>query len=136
MTSRKCSQCGLVNFAEAFKCQRCHADLGPSGEGNSTSVYITALVVGLLLIAANILFQISRSMIPPIIWVPLIFCVVYGVVAFGLAAASRARDWLLALSLSLFYFYSWVWLYGIIGKTIKFIGYSGGQTNFISVRCF
>lgn len=110
MTSRKCRQCGLVNFAEALNCKRCAAELGPLGEVpeftsrfNSKLVYLAALGVGMLLTVATFVFQVMSYPNEASTWFSVALGVIYGVVACCLTASSRVRDWLLALSLSLFY---------------------------------
>ena len=117
MTSKKCPQCGLVNFAEALSCKRCEAALEPSGEVssegwpeaepsgrvNSKLVYVAALGIGLLLTVAYFVFQLMSYASQPSKYFFVVLGVVYGVAASGLIASSRARDWLVALSLSSFY---------------------------------
>lgn len=115
MTSRKCPQCGLVNFAHASNCKRCHADL--SGEVppevsaeaqslsrfNSKMAYVEAVGVGVLLTVANFVFLVVSYPTEPTKWFFVILGVTYAAVAYGFTASRQVRDWLLALSLSFIY---------------------------------
>lgn len=121
MTSRKCPQCGLVNFADASNCKRCDADLGASYEVstvisakewpapqssnriNSKFVCLAAIGMGLFLELTLFVLKLTSYPNERSIWFVVILGIVYAVVAGCLSARRRASDWLLALSLSLFY---------------------------------
>lgn len=121
MTSRKCPQCGLVNFADAANCKRCAAALAQSGEVsteisseesaaaeslrpfNSKVTYIEALGVGVLLTVADFVLRLVSFPNELRRWSFVVLGVIYAVVACCFSASRRVRDWLLALSLSLIY---------------------------------
>ena len=115
MPSKKCHQCGLVNFVYASNCKRCNADLSTelpreesttaeqSSRSNSIGIYFRAIGVGLLLEVAFFIFKVMGYPNGRSIWFVVIFGVIYAVAAACLSAWRQVKDWLLALSLSLFY---------------------------------